>query len=377
MNRSTLRTARQRGFTIVELMVGLVIGLIAILVMMQVFSVSEGMKRTTSGSSDAQVSGAITMVGLQRELYQAGHGITSRQLLGCSLTVPGGWTIGTLAPFVINPQAVGPTPAIPAGDANTDVIQIAFSNTFGAPEGDLIVSQPSATAFDVATPSNFLANDLVIAAPPLPRGAACNLRMEPATAVGALTVNVATGTGGVANGSLFNMGNLVAGNPPQVLVYAVRNGNLTQCDYMVNDCSSAASVGNPAIWVPIGADVVALRAIYGRDTVGTPGTGALTWDLTLPTTDCTWMRTTGARIAVVTRSGAFEKPEVDATVPAGFRFATEAANEPGWTQQALAPIDVKLAPIPAPATWQWFRYRTYETTIPLRNTNWIAGGSGC
>lgn len=66
---------RQQGFTLVELMVGLVIGLIATLVIMQTFSAFEGNKRSTTGISDAQTSGSIGLYMVQRELQFAGYGI--------------------------------------------------------------------------------------------------------------------------------------------------------------------------------------------------------------------------------------------------------------------------------------------------------------
>ncbi|HEY5863197.1 MAG TPA: prepilin-type N-terminal cleavage/methylation domain-containing protein, partial [Casimicrobiaceae bacterium] len=44
----------RRGFTLVEILVGVVIALIAILVIYQVFSAAEGIKRNTTGTSDAQ-----------------------------------------------------------------------------------------------------------------------------------------------------------------------------------------------------------------------------------------------------------------------------------------------------------------------------------
>jgi len=66
---------RQHGFTLVELLVGLVIGLIATLVIMQTFSSFEGNKRSTTGISDAQTSGSIGLFMIQRELQFAGYGI--------------------------------------------------------------------------------------------------------------------------------------------------------------------------------------------------------------------------------------------------------------------------------------------------------------
>lgn len=65
----------QAGFSLVELMVGLVIGLIATIVVMQTFSAFEGSKRTTTGIADAQTNGNIGLYMIQRELQFAGYGI--------------------------------------------------------------------------------------------------------------------------------------------------------------------------------------------------------------------------------------------------------------------------------------------------------------
>ena len=68
-------TAKQYGFSLVELMVGLVIGLLATLVIIQVFSTFEGQKRSTSGSSDAQTNGSIALMSIQRNVQMAGYGL--------------------------------------------------------------------------------------------------------------------------------------------------------------------------------------------------------------------------------------------------------------------------------------------------------------
>ena len=75
MKKITQTLRYQSGFTIVELMVGLVIGLIASLVIMQTFSAFEGSKRSTTGIADAQTNGSIGLYMLQRELQFAGYGI--------------------------------------------------------------------------------------------------------------------------------------------------------------------------------------------------------------------------------------------------------------------------------------------------------------
>ena len=65
----------QQGFSLVEMMVGLVIGLIATLIIVQTFSSFEGNKRSTTGTSDAQTNGNIGLYIMQRELQFAGYGM--------------------------------------------------------------------------------------------------------------------------------------------------------------------------------------------------------------------------------------------------------------------------------------------------------------
>ncbi len=61
-----------RGFSLVEIMVGLGIGLLTILVIMQLFADYEGQKRTTTSGADAQGNGQIAL--LTMELRYCGFG---------------------------------------------------------------------------------------------------------------------------------------------------------------------------------------------------------------------------------------------------------------------------------------------------------------
>ena len=67
---------KMRGFSLVELMVAVVIGLIGTVVIFQVYAVSEGQKRSTVSGGDAQQNGAIGLFTIERELRNAGHGLT-------------------------------------------------------------------------------------------------------------------------------------------------------------------------------------------------------------------------------------------------------------------------------------------------------------
>jgi len=77
-----------RGFSLIELMVGMVIGLIASIVIFQVFSVSESYKRSTTGGSDALQSGGFSTYTLNRLISPGGAGFAAApNAVGCPLGV--------------------------------------------------------------------------------------------------------------------------------------------------------------------------------------------------------------------------------------------------------------------------------------------------
>jgi type IV pilus assembly protein PilW len=78
---------RQAGLSIVEMMVGMVIGLIASLVIMQSFSSSEAYRRNISGSGDALQSAAIAAQRLDLIIQEGGSGLArgGQWVWGCRL----------------------------------------------------------------------------------------------------------------------------------------------------------------------------------------------------------------------------------------------------------------------------------------------------
>lgn len=67
----------QRGFSIVDIMVGMVISLIGVIIIFQVFQESESIKRRTTGGGDAQQNGVAALFQVERSLKQAGYGLNS------------------------------------------------------------------------------------------------------------------------------------------------------------------------------------------------------------------------------------------------------------------------------------------------------------
>ena len=85
-----------RGFSMVEVLVGVAIGLIGLLVIFKTLSVWDSHTRSTSVGGDAQVAGALAMYALERDIKQAGMGFGTATVadLGCTVdasdTVRGG-----------------------------------------------------------------------------------------------------------------------------------------------------------------------------------------------------------------------------------------------------------------------------------------------
>jgi type IV pilus assembly protein PilW len=350
---------RAAGFSLVEIMVGMVIGMFGIIIMMQVFSLAEGQKRATTSGGDAQTSGAIALYGLQRDIRQAGLGISDTKIAACNLLLRAGVTLNVMAPVTINHAS------IPAGDANTDTVLVVYGSGNGTPQGDGITAQPAGTSYTVQTPSSFVIGDKIIAAPKV-RTAPCNLTLDSVANIASPNVSVTTGVASMAGGTLFNLG-----QSPKVLAYAIRSGNLTMCDYTANDCGAAGSTGSSTVWVPIASNVVSMRAQYARDTNAPMDAIVDTYNQTALATACDTAKVSAIRLALVVRSATFEKTFVTGAAPTWEGSTVQTATAP--TNPTAVLIDLSGFG----TTWQNYRYRVFQSTVPLRNIAWQGVASGC
>lgn len=365
-------TIRQRGFSLIELMVGVVIGLLTVLVITQVMTLAEGKRRTVSMGSDAQINGALALFTMQRDIEQSGSGmVTAQGSLGCTVNYKfgsGSASSFTLAPVVITDGASGAPDTIAILQANT--------TSFSAPmllTGDHLQTDDH---FTVASSLGALAGNLMIAVPKIQDAAdQCALfsvttAASPATAtLGNTNVPHLTGTGaaqwnqssvlpvaGYTSGSyLLNMG---------AMVYRKYSVDTTTHNLQVAELSPADGTGltTPKDLYP---QIVNLQALYGRDSTG--GGSVDTYDTATPTTNVGWMRVLTVRMAVVARSNQYEKDVVTSTAPlwdlgTGISVAGTIACNGG--SQCLQ-LDVSTLP-----DWQHYRYKVYDTIVPLRNVLW-------
>src|SRR3954471_13720566 len=121
------RRAAQRGMSLIELMVGLVIALVLSLAMLKMLLYAEGERRTLSAGNDAQQAGTIGSYAVERYLRMGGAGIDQiDRARGCKLKAghSDGKTMvplpsGLAAPF--DPLAGSDLPVAPVLIANGGV----------------------------------------------------------------------------------------------------------------------------------------------------------------------------------------------------------------------------------------------------------------
>lgn len=378
------------GFSLIELLVAIVIGLLGSLAIMQIYVGSETGKRATGSLSEAQSGGIVALYAIERDLQQAGLGFLNLNTLGCNLrsNLASALTNRFLQPFSIVPAgaAIGnPTNlwGIPPGDADSDMLVIAAGDGSALIQGTRLSLAVAAaeTSVRLDNARGIQAGDFLLLGE---AGQDCTLARvtAPPTASGDVTLDFATAAAYSLDAVAMHLG-----RAPSLIIYAVRNGALTRCDFMTTDCANATLTNNPAVWTPIANDVVALVAQYGVDTstpsdltadaycktrvpaggnCPVPDTGltAAPGNLPLlqPARACDWARIPLVQLAVVTRSGQFEK---DMVSPAALQL---------WPDSAVAPTT--SGPV-WPVADQHFRYRVARSAVALRNVIWMGAQPAC
>jgi type IV pilus assembly protein PilW len=349
----------------------MVIGLLTVLVITQVMALAEGKRRTVSMGSDAQINGALALFSMQRDFEQAGAGTVSDQhSLGCTVNYKfGSGAAGsfTLAPVVITDGASGAPDTISVLQANT--------TSFSAPMLLTGISLKADNHFTVASSLGALAGNLMIAVPAIQDAAnQCSLfsvtndASSSATTLSNTNVPHVVGSdaaqwnqnsifpaSGYANQSfLLNMGAMV------YRTYSVSTtGNLQVAELSP---TNGTGLTTPKDLYP---QIVNLQAMYGRDTHDTGTVDA--YDNATPTTNDGWMHVLSIRVAVVARSNQYEKDVVTATAPlwdVGGGISVAGATACNGGSQCI-PLDVSTLP-----DWQHYRYKVYDTIVPLRNVLW-------
>ncbi len=373
-----LRIKSMLGMSLVEILAAMLIGLIGMTVIMQVFALSENRKRTTGGTSDAQITGNIAMFTLERELRTAGYGmITSdSNMLGCT-TVAYDSTRSTpdfnftMAPILINDGAAGAP----------DQLTIVYGNAPQSIDGSQFATGANPVdTFPLGNAAGFRLGTVAVASDP---GAGVNCAMVEVTGFTAGADNnvehnagatytytnnfgfpvTVTATrnkpGGVNVGGAFTNGALLfaMGRAPTAVTYLVNNSRLEARTLIPYNAAQDAD-GDDLSEAEVADGVVQFQAQYGKDTNADRIVD--TWDETTPATAVDWLEVQAMRFAVLVRSSQFERAPVTTVAPA-------------WYGGAYVMTDLDGTPDSNPGDandWRHYRYRNYQTVVPLRNMIW-------
>jgi type IV pilus assembly protein PilW len=355
------------GFTMIELLIAMLVAVIAMLSISQVMVVNNRYQRSTVGTSDAQTTGTLALHTIETDGRMAGFGISNSSLLGCGQLryyFNNGSNCGTSCySSNIDPTSDKPiltfTPVeiIDGGTGAPDTITFTMANGAervipGATKTAMTSAGGDLDMYDVL---GFQAGDLFVIT-----NAANGCTLMQVSAVNSTTAKISHADnatsypynppGGTSfspypkDSLVFNLGR------PSVKRYAINNNSLQVSSYFSLDATTSAPLFNATPQV-LYEQVVDMQAAYGKDTDG-DGSVDL-YDTIAPTTSAGWVQILSVRLALLVRSKDEEKPVN------GVCEAT--TNAPSWAGGSFT------VPGGLPSC---FKYRAFETVIPLRNMIW-------
>lgn len=363
----SIRLQRARGFGLVEIMVGVTIGLLALLIVYQVLSLSEGYKRTTTAGGDAQSTGMIASFMMAQELGNGGNTVSEAGLETAACANTGNFAT-TWRPipvlirdggadnlsdsfdvyFGVNPVLVTPVKTVNIATPGNDIV-VQSPIGWAANQTFLITNQTGQC--EVGT-----VQSLVVDPPPFVTAATGNIGLRPVASIGAT----------------YNQGPtrvISLGNGPQKVRFDINADTLRRQNLLGG--------GAPT---PLASNVMLLKAQYGLDTdndrVIDTWTSARNapWReadvLAAPLVQLRQIR--AVRFALVVRSSQLERQfdaegrDVASTASITGNFVTDL-----FPCNGLVPCTGEMLGVTLPAS-SGFRYRVFEQSVALRNQIWNA-----
>ncbi len=345
------------------------VGLLTVLVITSTYIGFEKQKRTTSNGSDAQQNGLIALHAIETDARMAGFGLTLPGQLACTEMIQ--YEAGTSKIVPLSPVRI-----TDGGAGQSDSIQFTYSDAgIGSTPSVLMTPMPSSDSSITITSVNssgYTANQdkFLISSPVSSPGTGV---AQPCTRLAYVNFNLPDPLNlANLNPALGNniFPKITQGNPADgyeaYSSFAINMGKFLQTQYSIDakkdfvatDISLAA---RPV--TPLANNIVNIQAQYGfapqNPTPGSPAPAVNAWsDATaVALTTAEIMRVKAIRVAVVARSSLKEKPSTGTVCDA----------------TKTAPITWSGGPsvdLTADSDWQCYRYKVYQTIIPLRNVIW-------
>lgn len=376
----------QRGFTLIELMIGLALGLIASLAIFTTISSFETQRNTTASGADMQQNGLMALYSIEQDVRMAGFGLIDAS------TTPGSMPCSKINAY--NPASVynsAPVSITNNASAGNDILIVTRlnSDTGGIVTGGNAagLNQPLSAgtipaSIQMNTIESLQQDDYILLAQP---GFDCTLlkvSARPSATIGASGVDVvqvgnASGDtslspaafpayGSAASAVVVNLGlartasATTFGSTDQTLTptFATTKYRINPNSYDLERSEDGGST-----WSSVATNIVTIAAQYGITNTGSPSVSCWTDASGSACSGTNWASPSSAdiarikaiRVAIVARSAQ--------KVGASGSCSTTTAAPISWTGGPA----IDLSGI---TDWQCYRYKVYQTIIPIRNVIW-------
>jgi type IV pilus assembly protein PilW len=390
---SSPQPRRARGFSMIELMISVVIGMLALAFALRMVAGSEKSRETELGGSDSMQNGMVALFSISGDAGQAGFGLNDSILSGCDtrFTDTGGYGLAPGAQGTTATTPLAPVVIEANGSAPDRISFYAGSSLAGTATLRLTANYSTGARVSVdRVPYGFRQGDVIVVAPELVGSGRCALAQISSNPRDLMPppapqyVDVASGTG-----YRFNTGNLGVsftggaarlfnlGRPEDLAFHSwsVSGGFLQlRSTDMAGSSAGAATVTD---------NIVSIKAQYGFDTrtgaafLPQDGMQVMRWSSTMIDADgngtigngIDYQHVAAVRLAVVARSKAVERVVAGST-------CTSTPQKPQVFKTAVpqnvtaVPLTVDVAVAGDPNDWRCYRYRVFETVVNLRNAGW-------
>ena len=384
----------QRGMTLIELMVALTVGLLLTLAVAGLLTFTNASRRRTQGVNDINQVGAYAQLTLDKWLRSAGSGFaqSADYSYGCQLDVskdgaqilprtnalPAPFdqvTTGSSGVFRLAPVLIAAGQSHPADSGEPSDVLLLMSGSAGLAETPTALTALADTSsLPLASTLGFGANDMLLVADRQTSAsgmADCMLQQVASSFAGSASAPggaslplggsyYASAVGDAAlttfstDASAMNLGNVVGGNPPGFLLVGVgAHSTLYSYDLLQTSATPLQAVAD---------SVFELHALYGIDSSGSghidrwvsPASGdyavsALSDGSQAANTRL--QRIKAIRLGLVMRT---RQPDTIASAPPQLTLFGDLGSNLTLTRTLSSDE-------------QRYRYRTLETTVPLRN----------
>ncbi|AMP01402.1 prepilin-type N-terminal cleavage/methylation domain protein [Collimonas arenae] len=404
MSQLLLARKRQDGFSLIELMVVIAIVLVMSLAIFGVMSTSEGKKRTLTSVNDIDQSGNFAMYQLEKTVRIAGSGFSQSyvQSFGCQLFAKQ-TTNGVILPFsgatmaqpfntlnaalggtfVLAPAIIAKNATTPGMSGSTSDALIIMSGSAGYGEvPTAFTNSPTSAQLNLQSTLSFKPNDLVLVVDQAGSSGALPCMIQQVDSAYTASTNATAlplaGTyyassikakgGAIRNLTDYSNNALAMGignsarNPPSFQLLGVGDNNvLFQYDLLQGGTYDTA--------IPTADGVFEMHALYGVDTnndglvdkwvdPSTTGYDYATLESGTVAANNTLLTIKAIRIGLIMRTSLQEKAPVSPAPPATTGPLT-LFSDLGKTLTYTRTLTTAE---------QNYRYRTIESTIPLRNS---------